>query len=74
MVAENLAPPHRVSIPGLSSPQPVAIPTDLSRPTNLDYSEIFCLYLAENILCLNYKDHSVSVVLDHMQYIHTYIH
>jgi hypothetical protein len=26
--------PHRDSIPGLSSPQPVAKPTELSRPTN----------------------------------------
>jgi len=30
--AENLAPPHRDSIPGSSSPRPVAIPTELLGP------------------------------------------
>jgi hypothetical protein len=29
------------------------------------------LYLAENTLCFNYKDQSVSFVLDHAEYINT---
>jgi len=36
--AENLA-PHRDSIPGLSSPLRVAIPTELSRPPDLTNSD-----------------------------------
>ena len=31
----NVSPLHRVSIPGPSSPQRVAVPTELSRPTNI---------------------------------------
>ena len=38
--AENLA-PHRDSIPGPSSPQRVALPTALSRPTNTAAFSLF---------------------------------
>jgi len=33
-------PPHRDSIPGLSIPYPVAIPTELSRPTEKERIEL----------------------------------
>ena len=44
MGAENLAPPYRDSILGPSSPQRVAIPTELSRPT----LQIHCSKLSKN--------------------------
>ena len=47
--------PHRDSIPGMSSPQRVAIPTELSRPTNIiilwDHRRICVPSLTETSLC-----------------------
>jgi hypothetical protein len=48
--AENLVTPHRDSIPGPCSPQRVAIPTELSRPSEIPVIVPFCTRVSSHTL------------------------